>query len=107
MHLEVSVKRYSCSSRKIPLTSAGGRLQFAEESAKRVSVWMPRPGAVAIIRRAASAPALCPAERGKPREEAQRPFPSEMIATCSGRVCAEEGTTAGGCCKTIGEVCMG
>src|SRR5271169_717881 len=34
------------------------------------------------MRRADSAPARWPAERGKPREVAQRPFPSEMMATC-------------------------
>ena len=32
--------------------------------------------------RADSAPARCPAERGNPRDVAQRPLPSEMMATC-------------------------
>jgi len=44
---------------------------------------MPIRGAASITRRAVSAPARCPAERGNPREVAHRPFPSEMIATCS------------------------
>src|SRR5579864_9531363 len=78
----VSVSRYSWSKRRMPFTSAAGRFQFAEESAKSVSVWMPRRGAASIMRRAASAPARWPAERGSPREVAQRPLPSEMMATC-------------------------
>src|SRR5882762_10671796 len=44
---------------------------------------MPMRGAAAMTRRADSAPARWPAERGKPREVAQRPLPSEMIATWS------------------------
>src|SRR5690348_1748789 len=78
----VSVRRYSWSSRRMPLTSAAGRFQFAEESAKSVSVRMPRRGAASMMRRADSAPARWPAERGSPREVAQRPLPSEMMATC-------------------------
>jgi len=31
MQFEVSVSKYSCSNRKMALTSAGGRFQFAEE----------------------------------------------------------------------------
>lgn len=64
-------------------TSAAGRFQLAAESAKSVRVWMPRRGAASMMARAASAPARCPAERGRPWEEAQRPLPSEMMATWS------------------------
>src|SRR5437763_4715935 len=78
----VSVSRYSWSKRRMAFTSAGGRFQFAEESAKSVRVWMPRRGAASMMRRATSAPARWPAERGRPREVAQRPLPSEMMATC-------------------------
>src|SRR5579864_3891331 len=42
---------------------------------------MPSRGAARMTRRAASAPARWPAERGRPREVAQRPLPSEMMAT--------------------------
>src|SRR6266566_9025600 len=42
---------------------------------------MPRRGAAATTRRTVSAPARWPAERGRPREVAQRPLPSEMMAT--------------------------
>src|SRR5580692_5477369 len=35
-----------------------------------------------MMRRADSAPARCPAERGRPRDVAQRPLPSEMMAMC-------------------------
>src|ERR1700686_4573266 len=59
-----------------------------------------------MIRRAVCAPARCPSERGRPQEEAQRPFPSEIMATWSGREVALEGTTVGGCRKTMGEVCI-
>src|SRR6266705_2627479 len=66
----------------MPPTSAAGRFQFAEESANSVSVWIPRRGAASMMRRAVSAPARCPAERGSPRDVAQRPLPSEIMATC-------------------------
>ena len=82
MECSVSVSRYSWSRRRMPPTSAAGRFQFAEESAKSVSVWIPRRGAASMMRRAVSAPARCPAERGSPREVAHRPLPSEMMATC-------------------------
>src|SRR6267143_1368739 len=49
---------------------------------------MPIRGAASMTRRAVSAPARCPAERGRPREVAHRPFPSEMMATCSRGACA-------------------
>src|ERR1700681_4951600 len=68
---------------------------------------MPRLGDAAMIRRAACAPARCPSERGNPQEEAHRPFPSEIMATWSGREADVEGMTVGGWCKTTGEVCMG
>ena len=38
-------------------------------------------GAAVMTPRAASAPARCPAERGSPFAVAQRPLPSEMMAT--------------------------
>src|SRR5215471_7939907 len=78
----VSVSRYSWSRRRMALTSAVGRFQFADERAKSVSVWIPRRGAASMTRRAVSAPARWPAERGSPRDVAQRPLPSEIMATC-------------------------
>ena len=64
-------------------TSAGGRRQLSDENANKVSVATPRSGAASTTRRAASTPARCPAERGRPRRVAQRPLPSMMMATCS------------------------
>src|SRR2546428_10000043 len=46
---------------------------------------MPRSGAASTARRTAAAPSRWPATRGRPRRVAQRPLPSMMIATCSGR----------------------
>jgi len=42
---------------------------------------MPESGAASTMRRTASTPARWPAARGIPREVAQRPLPSMMIAT--------------------------
>src|SRR5262245_32600360 len=67
--------------RRIPVVSASGRLQLADENAKSVSVPMPSAGAAATTRRTASTPARCPARRGSPRARAQRPLPSIAIAT--------------------------
>src|SRR5437899_6879603 len=44
---------------------------------------MPVSGAASTVRRTASAPARCPAMRGRPRMVAQRPLPSMMMAACS------------------------
>src|SRR5215203_7523343 len=63
-------------------TSSGGRCQLSEEKAKSVSVPIPRPRAASTVLLTASAPATCPAARGRPFEVAQRPLPSMMIATC-------------------------
>src|SRR5262245_37539878 len=60
---------------------------------------MPKPGAASMIARLASAPARCPADLGRPRDVAQRPLPSVIMATWS-----EASGLAGGalriCCKT-------
>src|SRR2546429_9275203 len=48
---------------------------------------MPRSGAASTVRRTASAPARCPATRGKPRRLAQRPLPSITIATWREELC--------------------
>src|SRR5580698_2258110 len=64
-------------------TSGCGRRQLSEENAYTVSTPMPRSGAASTARRKASAPARCPATRGSPRAEAQRPLPSMMMAACS------------------------
>src|SRR5260370_12978054 len=45
---------------------------------------MPNSAAAATERRTASAPRRCPAMRGRPRDFAQRPLPSMMMATCAG-----------------------
>src|SRR5690242_15825963 len=65
---------------------------------------MPRRGAASMTRLADSAPARCPAERGNAREVAQRPLPSEMMATCrpEPRIGAGRGVTR--CWKVRG--CM-
>src|SRR5271154_92003 len=75
-------------------TSPAGRFQLAAESAKSVRVCMPRRWAASMMARAASAPARCPAERGSLWEEAQRPLPSEMMATWR-EFCVEAGTGGG------------
>src|SRR6267378_522486 len=67
---------------------------------------MPSRGAASITRRAASAPARWPAERGRPREVAQRPFPSEMMATWRRWVRSMAGCTTGisrtvSCCMSM------
>src|SRR5467141_2176779 len=68
---------------------------------------MANPGAASITRRAASAPARWPAERGKPRELAQRPLPSEMMATWRRWASAiDDGSSAGifptfSCCMSM------
>src|ERR1700687_5240975 len=59
---------------------------------------MPRRGAAWITRRADSTPARWPAERGKPRAVAHRPFPSEMMATCRRGACAMAGWGTEICC---------
>src|SRR2546422_3202972 len=48
---------------------------------------MPRSGAASTVRRTASAPARCPATRGRPRRLAQRPLPSITIATWREELC--------------------
>src|SRR5208283_4066610 len=95
----VSVCRYSCRILRIAATSAEGRFQFAEDSVKSVSVWIPSCGAHRMVFLAASAPALWPYERGSPREVAQRPFPSQMMATWRGCVAAVG--ASGKRCRTI------
>src|SRR5437867_10302389 len=49
---------------------------------------MPRSGAASTVRRTASAPARCPATRGRPRRLAQRPLPSITIATWREELCS-------------------
>src|SRR6266850_6456215 len=67
---------------------------------------MPSRGPASMTRRAASAPARWPAERGIPREVAHRPLPSEMMATCRRCADAMAGCTAGifrafNCCMSM------
>src|SRR5258708_37813617 len=45
---------------------------------------MPNSAAAVTVRRTASAPRRCPAMRGRPRDFAQRPLPSMMMAACAG-----------------------
>src|SRR5690348_15663197 len=45
---------------------------------------MPSSAAAMTVRRTASAPRRCPAIRGRPRDFAQRPLPSMMMATWAG-----------------------
>ena len=45
---------------------------------------MPSSAAAVTVRRTASAPRRWPAMRGRPRDFAQRPLPSMMMATCRG-----------------------
>ena len=49
-----------------------------------VRYWIPSSIAARTVRRTASTPIWCPAERGSPRLSAQRPLPSMMIATWRG-----------------------
>jgi hypothetical protein len=57
---------------------------LSEENACSVSAAIPSEGAASTVRRTALAPARCPALRGNPRDVAQRPLPSMMIAVCRG-----------------------
>src|SRR5271154_79665 len=75
-------------------TSPAGRFPLAAERAKSGGGGMPRRGAASLVARAASAPARCPAERGSLWEEAQRPLPSEMMATWR-EFCVEAGAGGG------------
>ena len=68
-----------------PPTSAAGRSQFCAENAYSVSCRMPSSRAARTTRRTASAPCAVPVGARPPRAAAQRPLPSMMIATCSGR----------------------
>src|SRR3984957_3141963 len=80
----VSVNRYwpnRCMSAAI---SAGGRTQFAEEKAYSVSTSTSARAVASTMARTAFAPSMWPAVRGSPRWAAQRPFPSMIIATCTG-----------------------
>ena len=61
--------------------SAAGRDQFSEEKLKMVRYWTPSSMAARTVRRTASTPLRCPAERGSPRLSAHRPLPSMMMAT--------------------------
>ena len=65
-------------------TSSCGRDQFSELKAYTVRKCMPNSTAARSVSRRASCPWMCPSVRGSPRCFAQRPFPSMMIATCSG-----------------------
>src|SRR3990172_9994178 len=49
-----------------------------------VRYFTPNSTEAVITRRRFSVPALCPASRGKPRESAQRPLPSMIMATWRG-----------------------
>src|SRR5512143_2570896 len=73
----------SCSRPMRAATSSRGRCQLSAEKANRVRVPMPRARAAETRRRMASTPAAWPALRGRPRDSAQRPLPSMMMATWS------------------------
>src|SRR5262249_3532598 len=64
--------------------SLAGRDQFSEEKEKMVRYRMPSSCEAATTRRSASTPRRGPSARGSPREAAQRPLPSMMMATCNG-----------------------
>src|SRR6266446_3476579 len=53
-----------------------------------VSAAIPASGAASTVRRTASAPARCPATRGRPRRLAQRPLPSITIAMWREELCS-------------------
>src|SRR5580658_374149 len=82
-HAAASVQKYCSSRASKATTSLIGRSQLSEENAYSVRVLIPRPGAARTTRRTDSTPARCPSERARPREEAQRPFPSSRMATWS------------------------
>src|SRR5580693_7278180 len=82
-HAAASVRKYCSSSPSRATTSLMGRSQLSEENAYSVMVPIPKPGAARTTRRTDSTPARCPSERARPREEAQRPFPSSRMATWS------------------------
>ena len=72
--------------------SLAGRAQFSEEKLKMVRYCTPISIAARTVRRTASTPMRCPAERGSPRACAQRPLPSMMMATWRGtcaRACSQ------------------
>ena len=62
-----------------------GRTQFSVEKPNTVSQPMLRLTATRTIRAMFSSPSVCPAVRGWPRRSAQRPLPSMMQPTWSGR----------------------
>src|SRR6202043_464662 len=80
----VSVNRYWPNRRINAAISAGGRAQLADENAYSVSILTFARAAASTVARTAFAPSMWPAVRGSPRWVAQRPFPSMMIATCTG-----------------------
>src|SRR5947209_5358686 len=65
-----------------PSTSHCGRVQFSVEKAYTVSSRTPSSCAARTVRRNASTPRRWPSSTGNPRSDAQRAFPSMMIATC-------------------------
>ena len=71
--------RCGTSSSARRLRVAGGA-SCRKRTRRPSALQMPRSGAASTARRNASAPARCPATRGNPRAEAQRPLPSMMIA---------------------------
>ncbi len=75
----------SSRMRSNPRTSAWGRAQFSVEKAYRVRYLTPCSANPSMTRRIFSVPARCPANLGKPRCLAQRPFPSIIMATWPGR----------------------
>src|SRR5947209_5715848 len=64
-----------------PSTSHCGRVQFSVENAYTVSSRTPRSSAARTVRLSASTPRRWPSSTGSPRSDAQRAFPSMMIAT--------------------------
>src|ERR1700722_17726199 len=65
-------------------TSSGGRRQFSLLNANRVRWRTLRAAHSSTTLRTTLTLARCPATRGMPRDRAQRPLPSMMIATCCG-----------------------
>src|SRR5580692_11699339 len=75
------------ASRNNPIstpTSSGGRRQFSLLKANSVKYRTWRCAHSSTILRTTLTLARWPATRGRPRDRAQRPLPSMMIATCCG-----------------------
>src|SRR5690606_30287681 len=94
-----SLRRRKRAKRSIsPETSCCGRCQFSLLKANRVRQGMPRVAQRRIMRRAASAPALCPSRPLPPCCFSQRVLPSMMPHTCRGISAPPGSADAALCC---------